>query len=67
MMRVAIAGICCSLFSACGVETASTAATAAAIRKQELDAGKQSIERAQKKINQAVQLQQQRAADDGKQ
>ena len=53
----------CLLVCGCGVETASTAATAAAIKKQELDSGKQTMERAQEKINQAVQLQQQRAAD----
>jgi cellobiose-specific phosphotransferase system component IIA len=55
----------CLLASGCGVETASTAATSATIKKQELDQGKQSMERAQEKINQAVQAQQQRAGDGG--
>jgi hypothetical protein len=53
----------CLFLAACGVETASTAATSATIKKQELDQGKQSMERAQEKINQAVQAQQQRAGD----
>ena len=61
-MRILVLTLCLSL-AACGVETASTAATSAAIKKQELDQGKQSMERAQEKINQSVQIQQQRAAD----
>jgi hypothetical protein len=47
----------------CGAETAGTAATSAAIKKQELEQGRQSMDRAQEKINAAVQAQQQRAAD----
>lgn len=60
-MRAAL--LSCLLLSACGVETAGTAATSATIRKQELDQGKQTLERAQEKINRSVQLQQQRAGD----
>ena len=61
-MRTLLLVACFSL-AACGVETASTAATSATIKKQELDQGKQALERAQEKINQSVQLQQQRAPD----
>jgi hypothetical protein len=61
-MKTLVLAVCLPL-AACGVETASTAATSAAIKKQELDQGKQSMERAQEKINQSVELQQQRAAD----
>lgn len=61
-MRILSFTLCISL-AGCGVETASTAATSATIKKQELDQGKQSMERAQEKINQAVQAQQQRATD----
>jgi hypothetical protein len=61
-MRAPFALLCLAL-AACGVETASTAATSATIKKQELDQGKQSMERAQEKINQAVQAQQQRAGE----
>ena len=45
----------------CGVETASTAATAASIKKQELQEGKKTMERAQQKIDGAMQQVQQRA------
>jgi NifU-like protein involved in Fe-S cluster formation len=45
----------------CGVETASTAATAASIKKQELQEGQKTMERAQQKIDNAVQQVQQRA------
>jgi hypothetical protein len=63
-MRTLFLTLCLAL-AGCGVETASTAATSATIKKQELDQGKQSMERAQEKINQAVQAQQQRAGDGG--
>lgn len=43
----------------CGVETASTAATAAAMKKQELEQGKNTYDRAKQKISAAVELQQQ--------
>ena len=45
----------------CGVETASTAATAAAIKKQELQEGQKTMQRAQQKIDAATQQMQQRA------
>jgi curli biogenesis system outer membrane secretion channel CsgG len=45
----------------CGLETASTAATAAAIKKQEMQEGKKTMERAQQKIDGAMQQAQQRA------
>ena len=45
--------------SACGVDTASSAATAAALKKQELEQGKKTMDQAQQKIGQAMeQLQQ---------
>jgi curli biogenesis system outer membrane secretion channel CsgG len=45
----------------CGVETASTAATAASIKKQELEQGKKTMQQAQQKIDGAMQQMQQRA------
>jgi NifU-like protein involved in Fe-S cluster formation len=45
----------------CGLETASTAATAAAIKKQEIQEGKKTMDRAQQKIDGAMQQAQQRA------
>lgn len=50
------------LCTACGVETAGTAASGAAIKKQEMDAGRQTLQRAEEKIGKSVELQQQRAA-----
>ena len=47
--------------SACGVETATTAATGAVIKKQELEQGKKTMEQMQQKIDQAGLQSQQRA------
>ncbi|HZT63233.1 MAG TPA: hypothetical protein VFA36_08850 [Burkholderiales bacterium] len=45
--------------SACGLDTASSAATAAALKKQELEQAKKTQDQAQQKIGQAMeQLQQ---------
>jgi hypothetical protein len=53
-----------SALAACGVETATTAATGAAIKKQEVDAGKKTMERAQQKVGEAMEQVQQRAEKD---
>lgn len=45
----------------CGLETASSAATAASIKKQEIQEGKKTMDRAQQKIDGAMQQAQQRA------
>jgi NifU-like protein involved in Fe-S cluster formation len=50
---------------ACGVETASTAATGAAIKKQELEQGRKTMEQMQQKIDQANLQSQQRAEQAG--
>ena len=47
--------------SACGVETAGTAATGAAIKKQELEQGRKTMEQMQQKIDQANLQAQQRS------
>ena len=47
--------------AACGVDTATTAATGAAIKKQEVDQGKKTLEQTQQKVEQAAQQMQQRA------
>lgn len=39
----------------CGVETASTAATAASIKKQEMEQGQKTMQQAQQKIDAAAQ------------
>jgi len=51
----------------CGVETAGTAATAASIKKQELQEAQKTQERAQQKVDAAVQQMQQRAGSVDKQ
>jgi NifU-like protein involved in Fe-S cluster formation len=49
----------------CGVEIATTAATGAAIKKQEIEEGKKTMEQMQQKIGQAMEQAQQRAEKDG--
>jgi hypothetical protein len=46
--------------SGCGVETAATAASAASIKKQELEQGQKTMQQAQRKIDNAMQQLQQR-------
>jgi cellobiose-specific phosphotransferase system component IIA len=62
-MKTIFAAIVLTVLAGCGVETAGTAATSAAIKKQELDQGKKTMEQSQQKINEAMQLQQQRASE----
>jgi outer membrane lipopolysaccharide assembly protein LptE/RlpB len=45
----------------CGVDLATTAATAASIKKQELEQGQKTMQQAQQKIDAAMQQVQQRA------
>jgi NifU-like protein involved in Fe-S cluster formation len=49
----------------CGVDTATTAATSAAIKKQEMDQGKKTLEQMQQKLEQANQQVQQRSEQAG--
>ena len=51
----------------CGVEAVGTAATAAAIKKQELQEGQKTMQRSQEKIDGAVQQMQQRAGSNEQQ
>ena len=46
----------------CGAETATTAATAANIKKQELEQGQKTLEQVQKKLDQSLQQMQQAPA-----
>jgi len=58
-MNRLVAFIAAAALSACGVDTASSAATAAALKKQEVEQGKKTMDQAQQKIGQAMeQLQQ---------
>ncbi len=45
----------------CGVEAVGTAATAASIKKQELEQGQKTMQQSQQKIDAAMQQMQQRA------
>jgi len=58
-MKPIIAVFAAAALAGCGVETASTAATAAALKKQELEQGKKTMEQAQKKIGQSMEQMQQ--------
>ncbi len=53
--------------AACGVETAGTAASAAAMKKQEIEQGKKTMQDAQQKIDQAVQAGAQRTQSEEEQ
>ena len=64
-MKTIIAIAALAMLAACGVETATTAATGAAIKKQEVEEGRKTMERSQAKVEAAVQQMQQRAEKDG--
>ena len=64
-MKRFIAIAACALVAACGVETAGTAATGAAIKKQELEEGKRTQQRANEKIDQAAKQMQESAQKRG--
>ena len=61
-MKVIVAIICATLVSGCGVELATTAATTATMKKQEVEAAQHIKALAQQKIDQAAQSMQQRDA-----
>ena len=60
-MRYAILTLVFAALAGCGVETATTAATVAAIKKQEIEQGKKTMGEAQQKIEQATQQMQENA------
>jgi outer membrane PBP1 activator LpoA protein len=53
------------VLAGCGVETATTAATGAVIKKQELEQGQKTMEQMQQKLDQTNQQLQQRAEQAG--
>ena len=65
-MRQIIACVAAAALAGCGVETATTAATVAAGKKQELEQGKKTMEQMQQNIGKATEQTQQSAerADD---
>lgn len=64
-MKILLFVIPVALLAGCGAEVATTAATSAAIKKQEIEAGKQTQEMLEKKIDQATQAIQQRSEQQG--
>ena len=64
-MRLIIVVAAIAVLAGCGVETASTAATAAAIKKQEIEQGKKTMEQVQQNLGQAIEQTQQRAQQAG--
>jgi hypothetical protein len=64
-MKILFPWLAALALSACGVETVGTAATGAALKKQELEQGKQTMQQMQQKIDQAAVQSQQRAEQAG--
>ena len=60
-MKTLLVIVATAALAGCGVETATTAATAAAIKKQELEQGQKTMEQTRQKIDAAMQQVQQRA------
>jgi TolA-binding protein len=56
--------IALAALAGCGVETATTAATGAAIKKQEVEEGRKTMNQVEQKVGQAVDQMEQRAAKD---
>ena len=61
-MKTLLALTAAVALSGCGADVATSAATAASIKKQEIQEGQKTMERAQQKIDAATQQMQQRAA-----
>ena len=62
-MRFPMLVLCVVLGAGCGAETATTAATGAAIKKQEIVEGQKRQDGAKARIDQSMQQTQQRAKD----
>lgn len=61
-MKTLLAIAAAAVLAGCGVETASTAASAAAIKKQELEQGQKTMQQTRQKIDSAMQQMQQRGS-----
>lgn len=64
-MRQIVVVLAAAALAGCGVETASTAVTAAAVKKQEIEQGKKTMEKAQENIGQAMEQAQKSAQQAG--
>jgi len=58
-MRSIIVLVAIAALAGCGVETATTAATVAAAKKQEIEQGKKTMEQVQQNLDKAMQQTQQ--------
>lgn len=67
-MKNAVIALLLSTLAACGVETAGTAASAAALKKQELEQGRATMDKMQRDLDEVAKQAAQRAAqaDEGK-
>ena len=66
-MKTLLVLVATAALAGCGVETATTAATAAAIKKQELEQGQKTMQQTRQKVDAAMQQVQQRADSDANQ
>lgn len=64
-MKLSISFVLAALLSGCGAEVATTAATSAAIKKQEVEAAQQTKAIVEKKIDDAAKAVAQRAEQQG--
>ena len=62
-MKTLVAVAAAAMLAGCGLDVATSAATGASIKKQELEQGQKTMQQAQQKIDGAMQQMQQRAAD----
>ncbi len=62
-MKTMLAAIALATLAACGVETATTAAASAEIKRRELEQAKSTMKQATERIEQNTQLLLQRASD----
>ena len=60
-MRPFILALAFAILGGCGVDTATTAATGAAIKKEEIEQGRKTMSQAQQKLEQAAQQMQENA------
>ena len=63
-MKQLVAMLALAVLAGCGVDTATTAATGAAIKKEEVEQGRKTMGQAQQKVEQAAQQMQERAQRD---
>ena len=63
-MKQLVAMLALAVLAGCGVDTATTAATGAAIKKEEVEQGRKTMGQAQQKVEQAAQQMNDRAQRD---